>query len=126
LDLLIECDEHDRHTARTIYLGSRHETCRKVLQAHPRLYVEGTGKPGSFPKLCGPCIKRGPNFSCSDERLIANGGDGLRVDVSLAFGGTIVCGRGHGCRRPLPEAWTCEGQVLRGETEIDSSMEKVR
>ena len=119
-----ECDERDVPLPgddHILFLGSgkAHEACRKTLNAHPRLYVEETGAPGHFPRLCGPCVFRrfapGPAGSraltCAHPDTKANGGAGLKVMLSDYFRGAILCGR-NGQIVPVKNAMECVGRKL--------------
>lgn len=111
-----EHDEWDvpvQGAAALVYIGKDHPKCIKVMESHPRLYAEDAGLPGSFPRLCGPCVLR-KGLACTHQDLKANGGAGLKVSLTNAFGGAILCGPG-GCRVALREAMGCDGQMLRDE-----------
>lgn len=108
-----EHDEHDQPITgpeALVFVGplATHAECHRRLDAHPRLYAEASGDPGTFPALCGPCAHR-RGRACSHPDLRANGGAGLRVHLSgLA---AIICGRG-GCRVPIAHAIGCDGRTV--------------
>src|SRR5690606_12037406 len=87
--------------------GSAHAKCRRVLDTHPRLYVEDSGSPGAFPRLCGPCTHR-RGVECGHPDLTANGGAGLKITLTRLA--AIVCSRGAGCHTPIREAVSCVGR----------------
>jgi len=97
LQLYVECDERDRplpQPGSLLFIGIGHGACSKAVTAHPRLYVDSQGLPGSFPKLCGPCVLR-DGLSCNHKKLKANGGPGLVVTREPGFMG-MICSRGRG------------------------------
>jgi hypothetical protein len=96
-----------------VYLDSSHKDRKKILDDHPRLYAEDAGTPGAFPKICGPCVNR-RGLGCAHPDLRANGGDGLRVQISDPFRGAILCGR-HGQIRPVKHAFGCDGLKTKEE-----------
>lgn len=111
-----EHDEHDQPIAgpgATVYVANDHPACRKAVADHARLYDEIPGMPGSFPKLCGPCVHR-RELGCCHPALKSNGGTGLQVQISNWLAGAIFCGRG-GQIRPPRHALACVGQSIRGE-----------
>lgn len=113
-----EHDERDQPiegNGALVFIARDHAACIKAMENHPRLYAEETGLPGNFPKLCGGCTYR-VALECTHPKLKKNGGPGLNVQLSNAFGNVIICSRGHGCHRPLRHAMSCEGQRLKGET----------
>jgi hypothetical protein len=87
----------------------------KQMEKHPRLYADERGLPGSFPRLCGPCVRRKVS-SCTSPKLKSNGGAGLLIHFSGING--HVCGRG-GCRSTIGEALTCEDQLLEQEVRAE-------
>jgi hypothetical protein len=104
-----EHDEHDRPIAggdAIVFLADGHPGCKRELDAHPRLYAEVMGDPGTFPKLCGPCKLR-QGHACSHPDLKSNGGPGLNVQIHGLP--AIVCGRG-GCHVPVKHAVECAGR----------------
>lgn len=114
LRLFRECDERDTPIpgdAFLVFVGAEHAECQRKLREHPRLYVEQRGDPGRFPRLCGPCVHR-EGLRCTNAKLRANGGQGLRVGLS-GLGAVVVCIRGGA--RPVAHALDCEGQQLVGE-----------
>lgn len=113
LALWREHDEFDRPTKKVVFVDASdeaHAACRKALDDHPRLYARERGLPGYFPALCGSCTRRS-GWRCTDPRLKANGGPGLRV--SLSGLNAIFCGPG-GCRSGLTDAVDCEGREVAG------------
>lgn len=108
-----ECDERDRPLGgvdAVVFLGGgrEHAACRKRLTDHPRLYIETPGDPGTFPRLCGSCVYR-DGRTCRHPDLRANGGQGLRVDISDPFRGAIICTR-PGIAAPVRHAVACVGR----------------
>lgn len=115
LDLYRECDERDKPIpgdGALLYVGTEHHACHKQITSHPRLYIDAMGLPGSFPTLCGPCVRR-IGLACTHPDLKANGGAGLLVNLSGGpMVGVIVCGRG-GCRTSVPRvAKSCAGRRM--------------
>lgn len=114
LDAWIEHDEFDRPLLdgpeHLVFLGTDHAACNRQLTLHPRLYERVTGRPGTFPRLCGPCVNR-RGFDCAHPKLKANGGPGLLVQISDPLRGAIICGRG-GRQRVLKPAVSCEGRTM--------------
>ncbi len=104
-----ECDERDAPTLVLVFVGEDHVDCRKALDKHPRLYREETGAPGHFPALCGPCVHR-RGLGCGHPDLKANGGQGLRVDLTDPMRG-IVCMLGRDGPIRIPRrAMRCAGR----------------
>lgn len=116
LRALRECDEFDQPIPGDdglLFVGEGHRACDKVVSDHPRLYEDTHGRPGYFPRICGPCVHR-DGFACRHPDLKANGGAGLVVTMPTAaewqgMGNVIVCGRG-GCWRPPRVATACAGR----------------
>lgn len=98
LCLYVECDALDMPIEgpnALLYVGEEHPDCILVVQRHPRLYKRANGRPGTFPRLCGPCVHR-RGVDCTHPDLIKNGGTGLVVSREPGPRG-IVCGK-DGCR----------------------------
>ena len=110
-----EHDEHDQPLAGTdalLFIDRGHVPCMAAMEAHPRLYAEETGRPGSFPEICGPCTHR-QNLECDHPKLTKNGGTGLTVMLS-GLPAIICYGRGRGgCTTPLKRATKCEGREAK-------------
>lgn len=108
-----EHNEHDRPLAAAsalVFLGRDHPSCMQAMEAHPRLYAEEMGEPGHFPAVCDVCTFRS-GLQCTPHDLRANGGVGLRVELTDPFRGAILCGR-RGAIRPVRRALACVGQTL--------------
>jgi hypothetical protein len=115
-----ECDDQDKVEADNILVLCQKKDCKKVVDSHPRLYVEipwSRGGPGKFMLLCGNCEHRN-GTKCKHPQLKENGGPGLKVNfaktiISEAFicfsreDGSSYCLHGD---RPATE---CEGQTPR-------------
>lgn len=112
-------DEHDRPIdgdRALVFLGAGgdHDACRKKLEDHPRLFDQGAGHPGCLPALCGPCGYR-EGLACTHPDLKANGGAGLKIEVS-GLSGVVCFGRGRGgCRTILQPAVSCAGRAVKSE-----------
>ena len=107
-----ECNSKDKPERGNIVILCKSKPCQKVLDNHPRLYMEvpwGEGDPGHFMLLCGDCVHR-DGFGCTHEDLKSNGGDGLMITFGSARG--FVCKRGRGGRcSPMPRPATkCAGK----------------
>src|SRR5947209_1652107 len=66
-----EHDEKDRPIPgpeHLVFVGYDHKKCLATMEAHPRLYAEVTGEPGTFPRLCGMCRYRS-RFDCLHPKL---------------------------------------------------------
>ncbi len=92
-------------------MAADHPACEKRLDAHPRLYKQERGLPGTFPLLCGPCTYR-QGEACRHPDLRSNGGPGLPVRMDGPSG--IVCrGRGGGGCSPIAKnAVGCKGREV--------------
>lgn len=109
-----EHDEYDRPIPgpeALVFLDASHNACHAALNKHPRLYAEETAKPGAFPKLCGPCVNR-LGLGCAHPDLRANGGAGLKVNITNPFTGAILCGR-NGQIVPVRDAVECVGRKVK-------------
>jgi hypothetical protein len=107
-----EHNERDNPTDVLVFVGADHEKCSKRLEDHPRLYREETGDPGHFPALCGPCVHR-EGHGCRHPDLKANGGGGLRVDLTDPMRG-IVCMLGRNGPIRIPRrALRCAGRSTK-------------
>lgn len=79
----VECDEQDNPEPNNVIVlcNKKHSECSRVLDNHPRLYIEvpwGNGGPGNFMLLCGDCKFR-DKTTCTNPQLKANGGEGIEV-----------------------------------------------
>lgn len=77
-----ECDESDNPIPGAYLIHCKSPECYKVVEEHPRLYMEvpwGQGEAGALMLLCGGCKLRTGNFACTSPKLIKNGGKGLTV-----------------------------------------------
>lgn len=120
LVLYRECNEWDaplQGDQFRVYIGGDHDACMKTMEKHPRLYTTERGMPGTFPRLCGPCVRR-KGTSCASPKLKSNGGAGLLVNFSGING--FICGRG-GCRSAIGEAPTCDDQLFENEVRAEES-----
>jgi|HubBroStandDraft_5_1064220.scaffolds.fasta_scaffold18407_2 hypothetical protein len=112
LDAWREHDEHDQPItgpAGIIFIDVNHEACLRKIDRHPRLYVQEDGFPGYFPALCEPCAWRA-GLDCTHPSLKANGGDGLKVEMTGGWpSGVITCSRGGGCAPPPRRSTKCHG-----------------
>jgi hypothetical protein len=109
--MMVECDEKDIPEPDNVLIVCDQEKCKKVLDAHPRLYLDvpwGGGDPGQFMLLCGKCNFR-DSFSCTHPALKANGGEGLEIKFSNPLGIVRICRTdGTSMRGPQP-ATECAG-----------------
>ena len=94
-----------------VYIGKDHPACIKKMEAHPRLYGEGRGDPGAFPRLCGPCVHR-RGLACAHPDLRKNGGAGLLVNLYDPLRGAIVCSS-RGRVTVVNHALKCAGREER-------------
>jgi hypothetical protein len=91
-----------------VFIGKDHPACIKVMEAHPLLYAEVRGDPGTFPRLCGNCeLRRG--VTCTHPDLKANGGPGLTVKLDNPLRGVIICGS-RGRLTVVNHALSCTGR----------------
>ncbi len=77
----VECDDNDNLEEDNIIVLSKNCNCVKLLENHPRLYMEvpwAGDKPGRFMLICDDCSYRN-NGKCSHSDLKENGGTGLEV-----------------------------------------------
>jgi hypothetical protein len=108
-----ECDEHDREVEGAVVFLCPGAACRRRLNEHPRLYKQVTGGPGHFPGLCGGCGWRDGMLGCLHPDLKANGGGGLRVEMSDPWRGAICVRTSRGQAPRVLEAVRCEGREER-------------
>jgi len=114
-----ECDDNDKPEPNNVIVlcNKKHSECSKILDAHPRLYIEvpwGAGGPGIFMLLCGDCKFR-DNTKCTNPNLKTNGGHGLEVKFHRPLAVIHVCMRdgSGGYMGGLQPASTCEGKEKR-------------
>jgi hypothetical protein len=109
-----EHDERDRPllgNAAIVFLCDS-PPCKKALDDHPRLYTEDMGRPGAFPRLCGPCTRRDGD-QCTDPSTKANGGPGLNVVLSgpgIVFPNAHIRSREGRVSLPV-DAVECAGRI---------------
>lgn len=121
LALYRECDAFDKPhyvDESLIFIGRDHAGCMRAMDAHPRLYIEESGNPGSFPMLCGECTWR-VDLRCEHPDQFVKSGPGLKVDLFDPLRGAIVCGTDSQGRRSrirmVNRAVSCAGQEIKGE-----------
>jgi hypothetical protein len=106
-----ECDEKDVPEERFLVVCRDNPSCKKKIDDHPRAYHQknwGVGNAGQFVLLCGDCSWR-KEWSCTNPKLEANGGEGLTVHFQPAIVGNITVCTTKG-RYKLPWVATrCEG-----------------
>lgn len=111
-----ECDTNDKPEPGRVVLVCDSPKCLKIIEEHPRLYIEtrglrgSEGGPGWWMLLCDNCDFR-KGVSCSHPDLKANGGPGLAVKHDGWTG--WVCGKG-GCKSFGPTAYHCTGKLVKG------------
>jgi hypothetical protein len=108
-----ECDEKDEPEESTFIIACRSKACDRIIDAHPRLYIEvpwAGNAPGQFMLACSDCEKR-QGFKCTDPRAKTNGGDGLSCRIVHPLTG-IICTE-HGCHPFLPVIYECEGHTKK-------------
>lgn len=108
-------DERDKPiegTRALVFLGEDHPECLAKLQKHPRLFDTDMGAPGYWPALCAACTWRS-GVACTNPLAKANGGAGVRVEISSM--GVVCFGRGRGGCRRMQNVVSCAGRVVRGE-----------
>lgn len=114
--LLMECDDNDKPEQDKVIVRCRQEACIKVVDDHPRLYMEvpwGQGHPGIFMLLCGDCPNR-KGTTCTHSDLKANGGQGLEVRLSNNPNIIVCFNDGKGCRNLWPNPATrCKGHPTK-------------
>jgi len=117
--MFTECDDSDHPEYDNVIVVCDNEKCRKVIDDHPRLYQEIPWQanfpngPGKFMLLCGDCKFRN-GVKCSHPELKANGGKGLKVDLSKGLPIVhISYADGTGITRPnMSVAVECAGRSI--------------
>lgn len=88
----MECDDTDQPDLENIFILCTRKECTKIVDDHPRLYIQvpwSRGGPGKFMLLCGDCKFR-KDKTCTHPDLKVNGGEGLEVKFSSPFGGDVI------------------------------------
>lgn len=116
LKMYVECDENDECEEGNCILICKSEECIRVLEEHPRLYMEiawGGIAPGAFILLCSDCTFR-DGFRCTHSDLKANGGEGLQVWSRNLFGAHVhvLYRDGRGGYIP-PVVFKCDGKKVK-------------